>query len=250
MDWSLTSAQAAVFLHTETTGSTQDDLAELWNQAPTYTALVADNQTAGRGRIGRSWYSEPEHSLLISVLVSLPVELRDQLHWLTLIGGAAARAATGSECVKVKWPNDVVVDNKKIGGIIGEYCGEADGRLTAVLGLGMNLSITQFPTPTSGSLLSAGLPVLGRDELAAAWLAGLKERIGAFEAAHGDPEVSGVLAEINRHCDTLRPGIMVGRPGNSPVYGTGRAVLADGSLEVATDDGTVRVSAGEVSLFN
>ena len=75
MDWSLTSAQAAVFLHTETTGSTQDDLAELWNQAPTYTALVADNQTAGRGRIGRSWYSEPEHSLLISVLVSLPVDL-------------------------------------------------------------------------------------------------------------------------------------------------------------------------------
>ncbi|MGO1593242.1 MAG: biotin--[acetyl-CoA-carboxylase] ligase [Ancrocorticia sp.] len=250
MDWSLTSAQAAVFLHTESTGSTQDDLAAIWPGSPDFTVLIADDQVAGRGRIGRQWHSEPGHSLLISVLVSLPIALREQLHWLTLIGGAAARAATGSERVKVKWPNDVVVDNKKIGGIIGEHCGESDGRISAVLGLGMNLSITEFPTPTAASLKSVGLPVPSRDELAAAWLAGLRERINAFEAAAGDPERSGVLTEINTHCDTLRPGIMVGRPANSPVYGTGRAVLADGSLEVATDGGLVRITAGEVSLFN
>lgn len=250
MDWSLTSAQAAVFLHTESTGSTQDDLAALWQQTPTFTVLVADDQTAGRGRVGRLWHSEPDNSLLVSVLVSLPAALRDHLHWLTLIGGASARAAIGSERVGLKWPNDVVVDNKKLGGVIGEYCGEADALLTAVLGLGLNLSITDFPTPTAASLASAGLPVPSRDELAAAWIAGLRERIAAFEAANGDPEASGVLAEINRHCDTLRPGIMVGRPDNSPVYGTGRAVLADGSLEVATDSGLVTVTAGEVSLFN
>lgn len=250
MDWSLTSAQAEVFLHTQITGSTQDDLAARWREAADYTALLTDDQRAGRGRVGRAWYSEPEHSLLISVLVSLPSGLRDQLPWLTLIGGLAARAAVGSDRALVKWPNDVVIDSKKVAGVIGEYCGEADGRLTCVLGLGMNLSITQFPTPTSASLLSAGLPVPTRDELAAAWLAGLRERIGAFEAAAGDPELSGALTEINQHCDTLRPAITVGRPGNSPVYGTGQAILANGSLQVATNEGTVAVSTGEVSLLN
>ncbi|MFT3945017.1 MAG: biotin--[acetyl-CoA-carboxylase] ligase [Ancrocorticia sp.] len=285
----LTQAQASVLLHTELTASTQDDLASLWRtdtSAQPFTALIADNQTAGRGRVGRPWYSATGRSVLISVLLALPASLRDQIGWLTLIGGAAARAAVETTTVAssatvttternnalISWPNDVVVmvaesdpgqesaqsetaktpTPRKVAGIIGEYVGERDGQIFAVLGMGLNLSLTadELPTPTSASLLTAGLPVPSRDEVMAAWLAGLRSRIEAFTATNGNPETSGILGELNSYCETLRPGVTVGRPRNTPIHGTGQAILADGSLQVLTDEGVVVVSSGEVSLLD
>lgn len=285
----LTRAQASVLLHTELTASTQDDLAGLWRTdtaAQPFTALIADNQTAGRGRVGRPWYSATGRSILISVLLALPASLRDQIGWLTLIGGAAARAAveettraastttdtsplattptditgtsgttTGRSAALISWPNDVVLltpEPRKVAGIIGEYVGERDGQIFAVVGMGLNLSLTadELPTPTSASLLTAGLPVPSRDDVMAAWIAGLRARIEAFITADGNPEISGVLDEINSCCETLRPGVTVGRPRNTPIHGTGQAILADGSLQVLTDEGVVVVSSGEVSLLD
>ena len=257
----LTWAQVPVLLHTELTASTQDDLAELWrtdSAAQPFTALIADDQTAGRGRVGRSWYSATGRSVLVSVLLALPAALRDQIGWLTLIGGAAARAAvetTTRAAALISWPNDVVLRApapRKIAGIIGEYVGERDGQIFAVVGMGLNLSLTEdeLPTPTSASLLSAGLPVPSRDVVMAAWIAGLRARIEALTIAGGDPEASGILDEINSCCETLRPGVTVGRPRNTPIHGTGQAILADGSLQVLTDEGVVNVSSGEVSLLD
>lgn len=280
-------------LHTDLTGSTQDDMAELWRASdlPAYTALVADAQTAGRGRVGRMWYSAPERSLTVSVLVELPQSLQDSLGWLTLIGGAAARAsfaaltspsaesasvsarltsdmtaaariadpiltsAPSSTELALSWPNDVVVvhhdEQRKIAGILGEYLGTRAGKVTAVLGMGANLSLTaeELPTPTSASLATTGLTVPPREAVVAQWLANLITRVDAFVAADGDPAASGILAEVNRECATLRPGITVGRPRHTPVYGTGKEILEDGSLVVATDQGDVVVTSGEVSLF-
>lgn len=85
----LTRAQASVLFHTELTASTQDDLAGsgvLIQPRSRFTALIADNQTAGRGRVGRPWYSATGRSILISVLLALPASLRDQIGWLTLVG--------------------------------------------------------------------------------------------------------------------------------------------------------------------
>lgn len=285
----LTQAHASVLLHTELTTSTQDDLAELWRTdtaAQPFTALIADNQTAGRGRVGRPWYSATGRSILVSVLLALPASLRDQIGWLTLIGGAAARAAveettraastttatspvattptdvtstsdttTGRGAALISWPNDVVLltpEPRKVAGIIGEYVGERDGQIFAVVGMGLNLSLTadELPTPTSASLLTAGLPVPSRDDVMAAWIAGLRTRIEAFITVGGNPEASGILDEINSCCETLRPGVTVGRPRNTPIHGTGQAILADGSLQMLTDEGVVVVSSGEVSLLD
>lgn len=257
----LASAQASLLLHTHLTTSTQDDLADLWrgNGAAPFTILIADNQTEGRGRVGRSWYSATGRSVLVSVLLALPSTLRDRIGWLTLMGGAAARAAvaatTGRDEALISWPNDVVVlvpEPRKIAGVIGEYIGEREDKIFAVLGLGLNLSLTadELPTPTSASLLTAGLPVPSRDEVIAAWIFGLRTRIEAFVAAAGDPAAAGLLEEINSRCETLRPGVTIGRPRNTPIHGTGQAILADGSLQVLTDAGVVVVSAGEVSLLD
>lgn len=257
----LASAQASLLLHTHLTTSTQDDLANLWrgNGAAPFTILIADNQTEGRGRVGRSWYSATGRSVLVSVLLALPSTLRDRIGWLTLMGGAAARTAvdstTGRNEALISWPNDVVVlvpEPRKIAGVIGEYIGEREDKIFAVLGLGLNLSLTadELPTPTSASLLTAGLPVPSRDEVIAAWIFGLRTRIEAFVAAAGDPAAAGLLEEINSRCETLRPGVTIGRPRNTPIHGTGQAILADGSLQVLTDAGVVVVSAGEVSLLD
>ncbi len=284
----LAGEQASLLLHTPLTSSTQDDLANLWrgNGAAPFTILIADNQTEGRGRVGRSWYSATGRSVLVSALLALPNNLRDCIGWLTLIGGVAARAAVEATTraasrpvasasavntpvdatsasdatteraeVLISWPNDVVVrvpEPRKIAGVIGEYIGERDGQIFAVLGLGLNLSLTadELPTPTSASLLTAGLPVPSRDEVIAAWIFGLRTRIEAFVAAAGDPAAAGLLEEINSRCETLRPGVTIGRPRNTPIHGTGQAILADGSLQVLTDAGVVVVSAGEVSLLD
>ena len=250
-------------LHTPRTGSTQDDMTALWEASrgvlPNYTALIADEQTAGRGRVGRIWYSAPERSLTVSVLVEIPEELAHRIGWLTLIGGAAARAAceelTHSTALKLSWPNDVVVDQdgeqRKIAGILGELIGTRRGKVATVLGMGANLSLTadELPTPTAASLATAGLPVPTREDMVAAWISHLATRVDTFIAADGDPKASSILAEVNRECATLRPGVTVGRPRNTPVTGTGIEILDDGSLVVRTDHGDVVVTSGEVSLF-
>ncbi|MBE6483928.1 MAG: biotin--[acetyl-CoA-carboxylase] ligase [Actinomycetaceae bacterium] len=255
----LTGAQAAVLFHTELTGSTQDDLTALWEagRIPDFTVMVADDQTAGRGRSGRRWFSAAGRSLLVSVLVEVPESVEEHVALLTLIGAAAARSAintcTDRDAALLSWPNDVVVrvpEPRKVAGVLGEFCGRRDGKIACVIGLGANLSLEadELPTPTSASLATAGLPVPTRDEVAAAWLQGLRERIDALVEA-GDPVASGLIDEVNACCETLRPGITVGRPRATPLTGTGREILADGSLDMVTDDGPVVVTSGEVSLL-
>lgn len=245
--------------HITATGSTQDDMALAWRdgELSPLTALVADAQSAGRGRIGRPWYSAPERSLTVSALVYLPETLEDALGWLTLAGGAAARAAfadlTGSSSVHLSWPNDVVVGEnppKKLAGVLGEYLGRRHGRIAAVLGLGANLALgaDELPTPTATSLAGEGLPVPSRNAAIGAWLPQLERRLDALVNT-GSPVASGLLDEVNRTCITLRPGIVVGRPRDTPVRGTGTRITPDGSLVVLTDRGEVTVTSGEVSLF-
>ena len=254
---------APVVLHTELTGSTQDDLAELWREGavPPGTAMIADDQTAGRGRIGRTWHSHPGKSLLVSVLIELPESVADHMAWTALAGACAALESVrihacpkDRRAVAVSWPNDVVAltdsGPRKLGGLLGEVCGRRDGRIAAVLGWGLNLSLTaaELPTATSASLLTAGLAVPERDPLVATWLDGLHRRLGAL-AETGDPEAAGLVAEANAVTETLRPGITVGRPRLEPVVGEGLRVLPAASLQIRTDAGVQPVTAGEVSLL-
>ena len=258
----LTLSESAMVLHTALTGSTQDDLASLWrdNAVPEYTILIADTQSAGRGRVGRSWFSLPEKSLLASVVVEVPAAVGPNLGWVTLIGAIAAHAAiiqaTGARNISLSWPNDVVVDlgadehsYRKLAGILGEYCGRRGDLVGIILGFGLNISLeaTELPTPQAASLVSAGLTTPSRDQIASLWLRELKARLEAFERSGGEP--TEALAEINTLCSTLRPGITVGRPRDTPVFGRGVAILPDGSLKVETESGPVVVSSGEVALM-
>jgi BirA family transcriptional regulator, biotin operon repressor / biotin---[acetyl-CoA-carboxylase] ligase len=200
--------------------------------------VVTDAQTAGRGRLGRSWWSEPGTALLASWLLrpAFPLE-----RWplLTLVAGvAAARAATAAAGVDVrlKWPNDLIVGDRKTGGILTE----SDGRGALVLGLGINVRQEDFPDEIRGtatSLVAAG----GRAPVRA-WL--LAATLSAFGARMGDPDA--VLDEYRSMCTTLGKRVRVERAGAAPIEGTASDVAASGALVVQIDGRTETVPAGDV----
>jgi BirA family biotin operon repressor/biotin-[acetyl-CoA-carboxylase] ligase len=142
---------------------------------------VADEQTAGRGRLGRSWIAPPRSALLVSVLLrpQLPV---DQLHLLTVAAAVAAIDAVRALAAVVallKWPNDVVVDDRKLAGILAE----SDGAGATVVGMGLNLRGDWFPPELQDTATACDID---RDQLLDAWLVALDTRLDALDGLVDD----------------------------------------------------------------
>lgn len=236
------------------TGSTNADLlADAAAGAGEGSVLVAEVQTAGRGRLGRNWQSTSGAGLTFSVLLRPAAVPAAQYGWLPLLAGvavaAAARAAAAVEAL-LKWPNDVLVGGRKLAGILAESRGEA-----VVIGMGINVSAGQqdLPGPAATSLAlaraAAGHPApmaAGREEVLIAVLSGLARWYTAWAGAAGDPDACGLRAEYLRLCATVGREVRVSLPGGR--WLAGRAVGVDrlGRLVVRTADGLLEVSAGEV----
>jgi len=188
---------------------------------------VADEQSAGRGRLGRSWVAPPGSALLVSVLLrpALPVE---RTHLVTLAAGLAALeavAALSSVRAGLKWPNDVVVDDRKLAGILAE----ADGGGAVVVGMGCNVRPDALP-PELAEIATA--VALDRTELLVAWLQAYDARLSDLDA---------VVAEASARSATIGRRVRVELAGET-FEGTATALTAEGFLVV---DGRV-VSAGDV----
>jgi BirA family biotin operon repressor/biotin-[acetyl-CoA-carboxylase] ligase len=180
------------------TGSTNTDLlARAAAGAAEGLVLVAEEQVAGRGRLGRTWVSPPGTALTFSVLLrpaGLPVARRS---WLPLLAGiavvSAVRALTGL-VAQVKWPNDVLIGDAKLAGILAEGTGDA-----VVVGIGVNVATSpeELPAGPGGlratSLLASGAPV-AREDLLTEILRALGERYERLRADL-DPGRCGLLAE-------------------------------------------------------
>ena len=133
----------------ETTGSTNADLAARAAQgAPEGTVLAAEEQLAGRGRMGRQWVSPARSAVMVSVLLRPAAIAPAQRGWLPLLAGVAAatavRQSAGVPAV-LKWPNDLLVGERKLAGILAEQSGDA-----VVVGLGLNVSATEAELPDTG----------------------------------------------------------------------------------------------------
>ena len=205
---------------------------------PSGAVVVADMQSAGRGRLGRSWWSEPGRSLLASWLVR-PDLAADRWPALTLVAGlAAARAliASAEVDVRLKWPNDLIADGRKLGGLLAE----ADGHGALVVGLGVNVRQTEFPDEIAAiatSVVAAGGRLVERSWVLAATLSGFGSRMHEPEAA---------LDEYRALCDTLGREVRVERVGADPVEGIAYDIAPNGALVVEAEKGRVAVSAGDV----
>jgi BirA family biotin operon repressor/biotin-[acetyl-CoA-carboxylase] ligase len=245
------------------TGSTNADLLEEARAgAAEGLVLVAETQTAGRGRLGRAWSSPPRAALACSVLLrpAVPPSARAWLPLLTGIAVAAALRAEAGVTASLKWPNDVLVADRKIAGILAEAHGDA---IVAGVGLNVTLTAAELPVPTATSLLLERAACLDRERLLAAMLTELAGRYTAWAAgqdpAAADPgalraeslraeslRAESLRAEYLRWCVTVGREVRVELPGGALLTGTATDVDTTGRLAVRTASGTMLVGAGDV----
>ncbi|MEE1939330.1 biotin--[acetyl-CoA-carboxylase] ligase [Streptomyces sp. TRM 70361] len=242
------------------TGSTNTDLAAraARGAAGRGAVLVAEAQTAGRGRLERAWTAPPRSGLFFSVLLTPDVPA-GRWGWLPLLAGIAtteALARTAGVDTALKWPNDLLVRDgdteRKIGGILAERVATPDGTAAVVLGLGINVSLRadELPVPTAGSLALAGARGAAgtdRDPLLRAVLRSLEDWYGRWCEVDGDPEASRLRQAYTAGCATLGRRVRALLPGGAEAVGEAVAVDGAGRLVLAGPEGVQRpVDAGDI----
>jgi BirA family transcriptional regulator, biotin operon repressor / biotin---[acetyl-CoA-carboxylase] ligase len=236
----------------ESTGSTNADLlARALAGEPEGVVLAAEEQRAGRGRMGRTWTSPARAALTFSVLLK-PAVPPARRGWLPLLTGVAVTAAvtrvTGVD-TRLKWPNDVLAADAKLCGILAEASGDA-----VVVGIGLNVSTepAELPDPRPSalpatSLRAAGATALSRANLLLAILEGFERWYRTWQLAGGDPDRSGLRPEYTRLSATIGRTVRAELPGGQALSGPAAGVDSDGRLLVRVSSGSeVAVAAGDV----
>jgi BirA family biotin operon repressor/biotin-[acetyl-CoA-carboxylase] ligase len=204
--------------------------------------VVAEHQTAGRGRLDRVWETPPRTSLTFSVLMRPEVPAQDW-PWLPLLTGYAVQAALADRLptIALKWPNDVLVEECKVAGILVERIDTPSGP-AAVVGIGINVAQTldELPVALATSVeLETGEPV-DRTDL-------LGQVLGSLHGLQGlldEPEaLRTAYADV---CSTLGREVELHLPGGEVRRGEALDVDSRGALVVSTADGTLTVGAGDV----
>ncbi|MFF4634628.1 biotin--[acetyl-CoA-carboxylase] ligase [Streptomyces olivaceus] len=236
------------------TGSTNSDLVArvAAEDLAEGVVLVAEEQSAARGRLDRQWTAPARSGLFFSVLLR-PAEVPvARWGWLPLLTGVAVATglsrAAGVDTA-LKWPNDLLVtvggEERKAGGILAERAGD-DG---VVIGVGINVSLRadELPVPRAGSLALAGAAATDRDPLLRGVLRSLEDWYGRWREAGGDPAVSGLQETYAAGCATLGRTVRAELPGDRSLVGEAVAVDGDGRLVLATEAGVQEpVGAGDI----
>jgi BirA family transcriptional regulator, biotin operon repressor / biotin---[acetyl-CoA-carboxylase] ligase len=207
--------------------------------------FVADEQTAGRGRGGHQWHSASHEGLYVSALVTVAVPMSMGL-WLSLAAGLAAQAAiaevTGLR-VDIRWPNDLLLNEKKCGGILVETSVDAaQGMMRyAVIGIGINVNHENFPEELQAqatSLRRESGAVVKREAVTIALLRALDDEIGRLTREYeGTLEGAGLLERFARASSWVR-GKRVRVEEGGGYTGVTDGLDSRGFLRVAGDDGT------------
>ncbi|GHE79946.1 biotin--[acetyl-CoA-carboxylase] ligase [Streptomyces cellulosae] len=215
--------------------------------------LVAEEQSAARGRLDRKWVAPARSGLFFSVLLrpgdAVPMERWGWLPLLTGVAVATGLARAGGVDTALKWPNDVLVtvggEERKAGGILAEASG--DGGVVVGVGVNVSLRADELPVPTAGSLALAGAVSTDRDPLLRAVLRGLEDWYGRWRAAEGDAGACGLQEAYAAGCATLGRRVRAELPGDRALVGEAVAVDGDGRLVLATEAGVQEpVGAGDI----
>ncbi|MGI8880168.1 MAG: biotin--[acetyl-CoA-carboxylase] ligase [Jatrophihabitans sp.] len=208
------------------------------------TVLTAEFQSAGRGRLDRTWTSPSRAGLTASVLLRPAVPLT-AWGWLPLLAGVALCDAVG-EAAAMKWPNDLVLGAQagKAAGILVQAEGGA-----AVVGIGVNVSLTadELPTAQATSLLLEDGVAPNRTELLGRLLVNLAARYVAWVEADGDPDGSGIRAAYVARCRTIGQQVRVTGDALGEIVGRATGIDPAGRLLLATDEGPRAISAGDIT---
>ncbi|MFI8631126.1 biotin--[acetyl-CoA-carboxylase] ligase [Microbacterium sp. NPDC077663] len=214
---------------------------------PHLSVVVTRDQTAGRGRLDRTWVTPPDSALAVSVLLRVDAVPVAERGWIPLVAGAAmtsaVRAQLGDREVGLKWPNDVLVGGLKICGILAEVM-PGDPH-TVVVGAGVNTRMTaaQLPVPTATSFAALALTA-DEDQLLGDYLTGLRDAIAAL--AVGGTTADAAKDEVRELCLTVGAQVSVSLPDDSTLIGVASGIDEDGRLTVEAAGVVHAVSAGDV----
>lgn len=272
-------AAGAVFTAPGTTGSTNADLLALATTQPHGSVVVTLDQTAGRGRLDRTWSAPAGETLAASLLVRADLDGRDR-GWLPLVAGAAmrdaivavlcgpdrgddgfpagddadvrdeaaaSRASGSADRVAVKWPNDVQVDGRKVCGILCQVA--ADG--SVVVGAGVNLTIPadRLPTPTATSLAVAGATGSAAelaDRVLSRFLRGVQEAVVAL--VDGGAAADAVRSHVRSACGTIGQRVRLELPDGTVSEGDATGIDDEGRITIRDRAGASRgVAVGDVT---
>jgi BirA family biotin operon repressor/biotin-[acetyl-CoA-carboxylase] ligase len=215
--------------------------------APEGLVVVADHQTAGRGRLDRSWETPPGTAITFSLLLR-PTAPTRSWPWLPLLTGYAVDKALKARGLDagVKWPNDVLIGDRKVAGILVERIETPDGP-AAVVGVGLNVSMTEdeLPVPQATSLSIETGTEADRTEVLFEVLASIRESYDAWQAG-GDLNGMRLLESYTKACVTVGQDVRVDLPDGSVLEGRATGIDPTGQLVVSTGGAERHVGAGDV----
>jgi BirA family transcriptional regulator, biotin operon repressor / biotin---[acetyl-CoA-carboxylase] ligase len=210
--------------------------------------LLAEHQTAGRGRNGRTWSAVPHTQVTMSAGVRADGIPTDAWGWIPLVTGLAVLDAVTTTGVDagLKWPNDVLARppaHGKLAGILAEVAAPAR---VVVIGIGLNvaLRVDELPDPGATSLALLGGRIADRQDIVVTLLAGLARRIEGLRTPAGAD--AALVAEYTARSLTIGADVRATLPGAREVVGVARSVDAQGRLCIDSGGRTVVVSAGDI----
>lgn len=211
--------------------------------------VASEYQSSGRGRLGRTWTTPPRSALLMSALLRPVAVPAAQWPWLGLLAPLAVASAVRRVAevdARVKWPNDVLVEDRKLSGILLERVDTPTGP-AAVVGMGINVTLRadERPHEAATSLALEGATTTDRATVMAAVLRDLAARYQSWVDAAGDPAV--ILPEYRELSATLGRSVRVELPDSTFLEGTATDIDSDGRLVVETTDGLHPLAAGDVT---
>jgi BirA family transcriptional regulator, biotin operon repressor / biotin---[acetyl-CoA-carboxylase] ligase len=203
--------------------------------APSATVILADKQTAGRGRLNRSWFS-PADSNIYGSLLFIHDKIIQHLGWIPLMAGVAIARALETQTgirIHLKWPNDLLIAERKVGGVLCESFSIGQQSKCVVIGFGINVNLSQseFPHDLQDSATSLQIQChrpLDRESL-------IMQIIASLEKGWEDLTLKGhqsCLAEYNKRCATIGHTIQVHFPDGSQLQGMAHSIGKDGQLRV------------------
>ena len=234
------------------TGSTNADVAAAARAGvPEGLIVIADEQTTGRGRLDRRWTSPPAAGIAASVLLR-PTAAVAERGWspirpsryghLPLLAGVALAEAVrrlGDVDAVLKWPNDLLIDDRKCAGILAETVAASAGPANdvgpaVVVGVGLNVTLreAELPRPDATSLQLAGSSCVDRDPLVRALIRAFGDWYIRWRDADGDPDASGLMEAYRFHCATIGRSVRAQLPGGEEIAGRATSVDDDGCLVV------------------
>lgn len=232
------------------TGSTNADAAAAAREgAPEGLVVTTEHQVSGRGRLGRVWASPPRSGLAVSVVLRPSRVSPSRWPWLPLLTGVAVRDCVAESAgveARLKWPNDVLVEGRKLAGILVERVDTPLGA-AAVVGIGINVSLdaSELPVPEATSLALADAATTDRTVLTVALLRRLETHYRAWLDAEGDPGY-GLRNDYVRACATVGEQVRIALPDGSALVGRAVGVDPAGRLEVDAEGVRRAVGAGDV----